>query len=279
MYFFESTGGAQIIDKTDDYTAYFITSFEGMTNMEINDPYWCTTKPDMFKGYLSDNCSFIRFKFKSGLKLRLTISRYGPHTVAFGGNLIGVGRVYPLDKDIKKFDYESIEFNYNKQEGKEFINQEIRKINFEKINLIVERIVRKRWTKLIKPEIDYKLKSTNISLTHNETGTTFYLERHSTHSNLECKSRDIGGIIKSLRSLKSQKGYWDRDFKGNVGQKDRIDWLILEFPDDLLSKKDYLLEELRNLNMFGDIRFVKNVGSFSIFAPFKNFVLKTKLYI
>ncbi len=151
-YFLESNGGSRIIDRTNDYVIHFITSFEGMENMDINDPYWCTTNIKSFNDYVSWKYCFLRIKFNSGLKIRITIDhRNGPYSAAFGGYMtLSDGkphRVYPTER--RNIDYvlspKSLEYTYSGDELNEAVNKEIEKIDFHNLNRIIKRIVERKW--------------------------------------------------------------------------------------------------------------------------------------
>jgi len=170
MSFNESSGGAQIVEKTEDYTAYFITSFEGLTNIEMNDPSWCSTNRRDLKSESNENMCFIRYKFKSGLKFRVTIyfgpkvNKRGIYSIAYGGILKKYPgyRVTPWyyhndlrtrGSGIKLFDiiYRDADTgthpyinNYYKKIN-EFINSEVSKIDKEKLKKLVSRIIKNKW--------------------------------------------------------------------------------------------------------------------------------------
>ena len=284
-YFLESTGGAQIVDKSDNYTAYFISSFEGMCNIEMNDPYWCSTNPLSFTNMVSSGFSFIRYRFNSGFKIRFTISSEGLYDFAIGGwDKKTKERIVPIEFSpiSKKISYleakESIHRSYSKVDNIDFILSEFGKINYSKLNLLIDRIVGNKWNSLINRDIKNNSKLEFPHFIHTPTEIEFKIRKISELDNfLDCKlyyDQNEYDVITALRSLKSKNGVMDQNFKHNIRLNTRLVTLNIRFDNFTLSddKIDKFVSDLKSINIFSDVLFEND----KIRCEFKNFVLKVK---
>jgi hypothetical protein len=291
-YFYESTGGAQLVDKTDDYSAYFITSFEGMQNMEINDPRWCTRSLIGFGSHLYGGFSFLRYKFKSDLKLRFTISKDGIYSFSIvgypkNGDIIHMEyhfphyTVYSNNISYEKFRQIILEKTTKNKEKIDYVLGFIEKIDYDKLNKLIRRIGEKNWNSLISRKTDKVDLYAPRKFTYKSDDIEFDIVKVSDLDNrVECYleyDQNLNGIFDSWKIISKENGHIPITyFTHNLAHNIRLTVLLIKFSGFVIpeSKHDELVDKMKSIKLFKNVYKTK----YGIKCEFKNFVLKILNY-